>query len=64
VVLFYDYFLTLPREVRYLWPPRNKLGWFTSACLLNRYLPLFGSMPVVVTYFISVDFKVRPIVLV
>lgn len=46
-------------------PTHNKQGWFTSACLLNRYIPVLGSMiPVVVSYFIPVDFNVRPIVLV
>lgn len=63
VVLYYDYFLTLPREILFLWPPHNKQGWFTSACLLNRYIPVLGSIPVVVSYFIPVDFEVRPIVL-
>jgi len=57
VVLFYDYLLTLPREILFLWRPRNKQGWFTSACLLNRYIPVLGSIPVVVSYFIHVDFK-------
>ncbi|KAH8979738.1 hypothetical protein EDB92DRAFT_1954688 [Lactarius akahatsu] len=43
-ILYYDYLLTLPLEIQYLWHP-NKLGWFTVACLLNRYLPIFGHIP-------------------
>ncbi|KAH9954554.1 hypothetical protein BGW80DRAFT_1258670 [Lactifluus volemus] len=35
VILYYNYVLTLPQEIEFLWPPR---GWFTLACLLNRYL--------------------------
>ncbi|KAI0246886.1 hypothetical protein BJV78DRAFT_95391 [Lactifluus subvellereus] len=49
-ILYYDYVLTLPREIQFLWPPHNKLGWFTLACLLNRYLPVFGYLPVVLSY--------------
>jgi hypothetical protein len=59
VVLYYDNFLTLPREIMFLWPPHNKQGWFTFGCLLNRYVPVLGSIPVVVSYFIPVDSEVR-----
>ncbi|KAH9005424.1 hypothetical protein EDB86DRAFT_3071124 [Lactarius hatsudake] len=48
-ILYYDYLLTLPLEIQYLWYP-NKLGWFTVACLLNRYLPIFGHIPLAVSY--------------
>ncbi|KAH9954560.1 hypothetical protein BGW80DRAFT_1258676 [Lactifluus volemus] len=50
-MLYYDYSLTLSREIQFLWPPHNKKGWFTLACLLNRYLPLLGHLPMVITYF-------------
>ena len=59
VVLYYDYFLTLPREIMFLWPPHNKQGWFTFGCLLNRYVPVLGTIPVVVSYLIPVDLEVR-----
>ena len=59
VVLYYDYILTLPREIEFLWPPHNKQGWFTMACLLNRYIPIVGYLPSVVSYFISLDIHVR-----
>ncbi|KAI0246875.1 hypothetical protein BJV78DRAFT_93988 [Lactifluus subvellereus] len=52
VISYYDYALTLPREIQFLWPPHNKLGWFTLACLLNRYLPVFGQVPIVISYFV------------
>ncbi|KAI0290245.1 hypothetical protein BC826DRAFT_1106593 [Russula brevipes] len=55
VLLYYDYLLTLPREILYLWPPHNKQGWFTAACLLNRYVPVLGHIPVVVSYFIPMN---------
>ena len=51
-VLYYDYLLTLPLEVQFLWSPGNQ-GWLTLACLTNRYLPLFGHIPLAVSYFRS-----------
>ncbi|KAI9436126.1 hypothetical protein F5148DRAFT_1294683 [Russula earlei] len=56
VILYYDYLLTLEREIRFLWPPHNKQGWFTTACLLNRYIPVIGHIPILVSYFITLDF--------
>jgi hypothetical protein len=32
-----------------LWSPGNQ-GWLTLACLINRYLPLFGHIPLAVSY--------------
>ncbi|KAI0246878.1 hypothetical protein BJV78DRAFT_94089 [Lactifluus subvellereus] len=58
VILYYDYALTLPREIQFLWPPHNKLGWFTLTCLLNRYLPIFGHIPFVILYFVPGNFLV------
>jgi hypothetical protein len=58
-MLLYDYMLTLPREIQFLWPPHNKQGWFTLACFLNRYLPIIGLMPIAVSYFITVSPEVR-----
>ncbi|KAI0271091.1 hypothetical protein BGY98DRAFT_215276 [Russula aff. rugulosa BPL654] len=55
VIVYYDYFLTLPREIQFLWPPHNKQGWFTLACLFNRYIPMIGVMPVAISYFIPVN---------
>jgi len=56
VLVYYDYLLTLQREVEFLWPPHNKLGWFTTACLFNRYVPVLGNLPIVISWFIKVDF--------
>ncbi|KAH9054534.1 hypothetical protein EDB87DRAFT_1689269 [Lactarius vividus] len=53
-ILYYDYLLTLPLEIQYLWYP-NKLGWFTIACLLNRYLPVLGHIPLAVSYMVRSD---------
>ena len=58
-ILYYDYLLTLPKEIEFLWPPHNKLGWFTLACLLNRYLPVFGYIPLVLSYVSPRSFPVR-----
>lgn len=49
-ILYYDYLLTLPWEIQFLWSP-GKQRWFTVACLLNRYLSVFGYIPLAVSYF-------------
>jgi Family of unknown function (DUF6533) len=61
VILYYDYALTLSREIQFLWPPHNKQGWFTMACLLNRYLPLLGHLPLVISYLFPGKVSVRPL---
>ena len=60
VMLYYDYLLTLPREIQFLWPPHNRQSWFTLAFFLNRYIPIIGVLPIAVSYFISVNIAVRP----
>ncbi|KAH9980687.1 hypothetical protein BJV74DRAFT_96316 [Russula compacta] len=57
-MLYYEYLLTLPREIQFLWPPNNKLGWFTFACLLNRYLPVLGHIPKLASYSMTVSVDV------
>ncbi|KAF9786761.1 hypothetical protein BJ322DRAFT_1106879 [Thelephora terrestris] len=37
-VLFYDYLLTLPDEVNYVWPERKR--WTFWVFMLNRYFPM------------------------
>ncbi|KAI0260287.1 hypothetical protein BC834DRAFT_973548 [Gloeopeniophorella convolvens] len=46
-VIIYDYFLTLPEEVEFFWPPRNKLGFVSIVFLLNRYIALVGNLAIV-----------------
>ncbi|KAI0259173.1 hypothetical protein BC834DRAFT_974497 [Gloeopeniophorella convolvens] len=46
VILYYDYLLTLPREIEYLWPPRHRVTFASSLYFLNRYMAIFGHMPV------------------
>ena len=60
VMLYYDYVLTLPREIEFLWPPHNSQGWFTLVFFLNRYIPIIGILPIAVSYFIPVNPAVRP----
>jgi Family of unknown function (DUF6533) len=59
VIQYYDYVLTLSREIQFLWPPHNKQGCFTIACLLNRYLPLFGHLSFFVILLVQGDTSVR-----
>ena len=60
VLLYYDYVLTLPREIQFLWPPHNEQGWFTLAFFINRYIPIIGVLPIAVSYFVPVNTTVRP----
>ncbi|KAI0065300.1 hypothetical protein BV25DRAFT_161197 [Artomyces pyxidatus] len=46
VILYYDWLLTLEPEIDLYWPPKHSLGWVSSFFLLNRYLSLFGHIPV------------------
>ncbi|KAH9953070.1 hypothetical protein BC827DRAFT_1273856 [Russula dissimulans] len=55
VILYYDYMLTLSREIQFLWPPHNKQGWVTAAYLVNRYISVLGYLPLVVSFFIPSD---------
>ena len=60
VLLYYDYVLTLPREIQFLWPPHNEQGWFTLAFFINRYIPIIGVLPIAVSYLVPVNTTVRP----
>ncbi|KAI0250885.1 hypothetical protein BJV78DRAFT_1216044 [Lactifluus subvellereus] len=46
-ILYYDYALTLSREVEFFWPPYNPIGWVSFLFFLNRYVPIFGHIPIV-----------------
>jgi len=58
VILYYDYMITLSREIQFLWPPHNKQGWVTAAYLVNRYISVLGYLPLVVSFFIPLDFPI------
>ncbi|KAG6906223.1 hypothetical protein DXG01_015133 [Tephrocybe rancida] len=46
-ILYYDYALTLPAEIDRFWSTRT-ISWVSGFYYLNRYLTLFGHIPVVV----------------
>ncbi|KAJ7152674.1 hypothetical protein C8R43DRAFT_1003247 [Mycena crocata] len=48
-LLFYDYLLTLNLEIVAFWGSR--ITWATTLFYINRYMSLFGSIPVVMEYF-------------
>ena len=50
-ILLYDYCLTFVAEVERCWSFR--LNWALALFYLNRYLVLFGHVPIVVQYFWS-----------
>ncbi|KAJ7041564.1 hypothetical protein C8F04DRAFT_1079269 [Mycena alexandri] len=50
-IVVYDYALTVKQEVARFWGP--KLTWGTALFYLNRYSALFGTMPVVIEYFMT-----------
>ncbi|KAH9059741.1 hypothetical protein EDB87DRAFT_735933 [Lactarius vividus] len=47
-ILYYDYALTLSREVEYFWPNPYRTGWVSSIFFLNRYFAIFGHIPIVI----------------
>ncbi|KAH9023394.1 hypothetical protein EDB85DRAFT_2277903 [Lactarius pseudohatsudake] len=47
-ILYYDYALTLSREVEYFWPNPYRTGWVSSIFFLNRYFSVFGHIPIVI----------------
>lgn len=51
VILYYDYLVTLPIEIQYIWPkPSSKSSiWF----FVNRYIPIFGNIPILLSSFAS-----------
>ncbi|KAG6905712.1 hypothetical protein DXG01_001159, partial [Tephrocybe rancida] len=44
-ILYYDYALTLPAEIDRFWTSRT-ISWVSVFYYLNRYLTLFGHIPV------------------
>ncbi|KAF8063379.1 hypothetical protein FPV67DRAFT_240302 [Lyophyllum atratum] len=49
VILYYDYTITLPAEVERFWSSRT-LSWGSGFFYANRYLSLFGHVPVMIQY--------------
>ncbi|KAN0136123.1 hypothetical protein V8E53_005983 [Lactarius tabidus] len=47
--VYFNSITNLAPLVQFLWSPGNQ-GWLTLACLINRYLPLFGHIPLAVSY--------------
>lgn len=50
VILYYDYALTLSSEVDRFWSSKS-LTWASSFFYINRYLSLFGHIPIIVQDF-------------
>jgi len=48
--LYYDYILTFPLERERFWK-HSKITWVSALFLLNRYIIIFGSIPVIFEYF-------------
>jgi len=51
VMLYYDYFLTLPMEIERFWPQRT-FSWALFFFYLNRYLALLGQIPFILWNFL------------
>ncbi|KAH9039464.1 hypothetical protein EDB83DRAFT_1718881 [Lactarius deliciosus] len=47
-ILYYDYALTLSREVEYFWPNPYRTGWVSSIFFLNRYFSILGHIPIII----------------
>lgn len=49
VVLYYDYFMTLDQEIKFFW--NKKLNVVNILFFVNRYLSIFGTVPVILQNF-------------
>ncbi|KAI0302841.1 hypothetical protein B0F90DRAFT_1816388 [Multifurca ochricompacta] len=47
VILYYDYVLTFSWEVECFWPHRYRMGWVSFMFFLNRYMSIFGYIPLI-----------------
>lgn len=59
-LLFYDYFLTLSREVAWVWQAPKRCSWMTTVFYINRYLLLFGHPVIMFRTFLSSLDPARP----
>lgn len=50
-----EYFITLSSEIKHYWPPRNRFTLVTFCFLLNRYLPLLGHVPFILSAMLTTD---------
>ncbi|KAH9984579.1 hypothetical protein BJV77DRAFT_167983 [Russula vinacea] len=59
VILYYDYILTFTREVESFWPHRNRVGFVSSIYFLNRYVAIFGHIPMVLRLVVLESFFIH-----
>ncbi|KAF8466479.1 hypothetical protein DFH94DRAFT_780937 [Russula ochroleuca] len=59
VILYYDYNLTFSSEVESFWPHRNRLGFVSSVYFLNRYVAVFGHIPIVLKLLVLESFFIN-----
>lgn len=58
-ILYYDYALTFAREVEHFWPSPYRTGsWVSVIFFLNRYLAIFGHIPILIGLIPSMSCKV------
>ncbi|OCH88687.1 hypothetical protein OBBRIDRAFT_734008, partial [Obba rivulosa] len=59
-ILYFDYFLTLPEEIERFWTRSgNTFFWTSLLFVMNRYLPLLGSIPIIFEFFAVMPEHVR-----
>lgn len=51
VVFYYDYFITLDEEIQFFW--HSKPNFIDISFFVNRYLSIFGTIPVFFEIFIQ-----------
>lgn len=50
-LLYYDYFLTLSREIQWVWLGSHQVSWASAFFFANRYISFFGYMPMIYEFF-------------
>lgn len=59
MILYYDYALVFSNEVKYFWPPKNRITRPSALYLITRFLSIFGHIPSFIASFATGSIKVR-----
>ncbi|TFK23592.1 hypothetical protein FA15DRAFT_458899 [Coprinopsis marcescibilis] len=61
-LLYYDYFITFTREIKWIWIPqgrKRRANWMTWFFFANRYLSIIGHIPTIYQYFVTSNNPLR-----
>ncbi|OSX58651.1 hypothetical protein POSPLADRAFT_1049384 [Postia placenta MAD-698-R-SB12] len=62
-ILYYDYLLTFSMEVDYFWKQQRWFSWTSLLFILNRYMAVFGVIPIAMEFFADISSDVALLVI-